>query len=179
MLHHVSVGVADVERAAAFYDAVLATLGYRRVMEVLPYAVAYGSQAPEFWIGRPANQNAASSGNGVHVAFKAASKEAIEAFHRAALGAGGSDEGGAGPRPDYGPDYYGAFVRDPEGNKLEAVLTPEPPAAPQPKAAARAKRTKAKAPAKRPAAKKAKAARGKKAKQPAKKAGRKKAKRSR
>ena len=178
MLHHVSVGVADVERAAAFYDPVLATLGYKRVMEILPYAIAYGARAPEFWIGQPANQATASSGNGVHIAFEAGSREAIAAFHRAALEAGGSDEGGAGPRPDYGPDYYGAFVRDPDGNKLEAVLSPEPPAAAAAPPAERARSAKKKAKARvkkaaKPARKKA-PARSKKKKSGAQKAKRRK-----
>jgi catechol 2,3-dioxygenase-like lactoylglutathione lyase family enzyme len=186
MLHHISVGVADVSRAAAFYDAVLATLGYKRVMEVLPYAVAYGAQGPQFWIGLPANQAAPSCGNGVHVAFAARSREAIAEFHRAALGAGGSDEGGAGPRPDYGPDYYGAFVRDPDGNKLEAVLTPEPAAPPAAKVKPRAAPAKAKTRKKKAAGKaqpatrkKAKKAAKKTAKKAAKPARRKKAKRAR
>src|SRR5262245_12146698 len=99
MLHHVSIGVADLMRAAAFYDKVLGALGYRRVMEVLPYAIGYGSSAPEFWIGMPANQAPASVGNGVHVCFKAFSKEEVHAFHHFALQGGGTDEGAAGPRP--------------------------------------------------------------------------------
>jgi catechol 2,3-dioxygenase-like lactoylglutathione lyase family enzyme len=144
MLHHVSVGVRDVARAAQFYDAVLATLGYKRVMEFLPYAVAYGDKNPEFWVQLPSDRNPASVGNGVHVGFAARSKEAIHSFHRAALGAGGANEGDPGPRPDYGPAYYGAFVRDVDGNKLEAVLAAELTAAKAPVAKAR-KASKAKA----------------------------------
>jgi catechol 2,3-dioxygenase-like lactoylglutathione lyase family enzyme len=131
MLHHVSVGVSDVARATGFYDSVLAALGYKRVMEVLPYGVAYGTDKPEFWVGLPENRAPAAVGNGVHIGFKARSKAAVQAFHRAALAAGGTDEGAAGPRPNYGPDYYGAFVRDLDGNKLEACLTPEPVAPPK------------------------------------------------
>jgi catechol 2,3-dioxygenase-like lactoylglutathione lyase family enzyme len=122
MLHHVSIGVADVERAARFYDAALAALGYKRVMEFLPYAVAYGVKSPQFWVQIPLDRNAASVGNGVHIAFNAGSKNAVHAFHRAALGAGGTDDGPPGHRPDYSPEYYGAFVRDLDGNKLEAML---------------------------------------------------------
>src|SRR5581483_8487484 len=122
MLHHVSVGVADVERSARFYDLVLAALGYKRVMEFMPFAVAYGESAPELWIGQPANQQPAAAGNGVHIALKARNKQAVHDFHEAALAAGGSDEGGPGPRPQYSPEYYGAFVRDPDGNKIEAML---------------------------------------------------------
>ncbi len=75
MLHHVSVGVADVERAAKFYDAVLGTLGYKRVMEFMPYAIAYGEASPSFWIGLPHDQQAASVGNGAHIGFIGAQQE--------------------------------------------------------------------------------------------------------
>lgn len=122
MLHHVSVGVSDVARAAEFYDAVLAALGYKRTAQYLPFALAYGEGFSEFWIQRPHDKRDATSGNGVHVAFAARSREAVHRFHETALAAGGSDEGFPGPRPDYGPDYYGAFVRDPFGNKIEAML---------------------------------------------------------
>ena len=171
MLHHVSVGVTDVERAARFYDAVLGTLGYKRVMEFMPYAIAYGEARPSFWIGLPHNQQSPSVGNGAHVGFVARSKLAVDAFHHAALANGGADNGAPGPRPDYGPEYYGAFVIDLDGNKIEATLTSEPKPA---RAAAGKKAAKAKKPAKVAKAKGAKKA-GKKAKKAAKKA--KKAKR--
>ncbi|HTW36197.1 MAG TPA: VOC family protein [Rhizomicrobium sp.] len=171
MLHHVSVGVADVERAAKFYDAVLGTLGYKRVMEYLPYAIAYGETGPSFWIQLPNNQQAPSIGNGAHVGFSARTRLAVDAFHHAALANGGGDNGAPGPRADYGPDYYGAFVIDLDGNKIEATLHPEAkPAKAVPKKAA-AKRK----PAKKAAKAKAKKAPAKKAR-PAKKA-KKKAKR--
>ncbi|HEY1836928.1 MAG: VOC family protein [Rhizomicrobium sp.] len=124
MLHHVSVGVRDVTRAATFYDPVLKALGYSRVMEFLPHAIAYGESEdrPEFWIQIPHDQQMATQGNGTHVGFVATSKEAVEAFHAAALAAGGSNDGEPGPRPDYGPEYYGAFIYDLDGNKIEATL---------------------------------------------------------
>jgi len=125
MLHHVSVGVSDVERAAKFYDPVMAALGYKRVMEFLPYAIGYGDTHPAFWVQVPHDRNAASVGNGVHVGFSARSKEAVLKFHEEALKAGGSNNGEPGPRPDYGPDYYGAFVYDLDGNKIEATLHPQ------------------------------------------------------
>jgi catechol 2,3-dioxygenase-like lactoylglutathione lyase family enzyme len=150
MLHHVSVGVSDVERAAKFYDPVLRALGYRRVMELMPHAIAYGERggAPQFWIGLPHNQQAPTSGNGTHVGFQARNKAQVNAFHAAALAQGGSNNGEPGPRPDYGPAYYGAFVYDLDGNKIEALLNPPSKhAAPKPKkkkAAAKAKPEKAK-----------------------------------
>ena len=122
MLHHVSVGVTDVGRAAKFYDAVLGSLGYKRLMEFLPYALAYGEKRPEFWIQLPHNQRPMSVGNGVHLGFIARTKDQVNRFHAAALAQGGSNNGEPGPRPDYGPDYYGAFVYDLDGNKIEATL---------------------------------------------------------
>ena len=122
MLHHVSIGVTDVGRAAQFYDAVLAKLGFKRVMEVMPYGIAYGLKMPQFWVQLPHDQSAPSSGNGTHIAFNANSKAAVNAFHAAAMSAGGKDEGAPGPRPEYTPEYYGAFVRDLDGNKIEAVF---------------------------------------------------------
>ena len=152
MLHHVSVGVRDVERAAKFYDAILSALGYRRVMEFLPYAIGYGDAHPSFWVQLPANQQAATAGNGVHISFIARSKGAVNKFHQAALAQGGTDAGEPGPRPDYGPHYYGGFVYDLDGNKLEATLVAEAKpakAARKPKAAKKAAKKTAKKPAKK------------------------------
>lgn len=175
MLHHVSVGVADVERAAKFYDAVLGALGYNRVMEFLPYAVAYGDDNPSFWLGLPYNQETPSAGNGVHISFMAPSREAIEAFYSAAIELGATDEGAPGARPDYGPEYFGAFVRDPDGNKIEATLHAHPKPARAKRAAGRKKAKKAAKPGAKRKVKAAsrKTARAKPAKRAAKKAGRK------
>ena len=161
MLHHVSVGVQDVARAATFYDPVLKALGYKRVADYSPGAIAYGESKdkPEFWVQLPHNQNAASVGNGTHVGFTANSKAAVNKFHEAALKAGGSNNGEPGPRPDYGPAYYGAFIYDLDGNKIEATYwaAPIPPKAKAAKAPARkAKKAAKKAPAKKKAKKKAK-----------------------
>lgn len=155
MLHHVSVGVRDVERAARFYDPVLKTLGYRRVMEFLPHAIGYGEsrERPEFWIQLPHNQQPASNGNGVHVAFLAKSRQVVGKFHEAALKQGGSNNGEPGPRPDYGPSYYGAFIYDLDGNKIEAMLTVTVKAAAK-QATKKPAASKRKAPAKKKAKKK-------------------------
>jgi catechol 2,3-dioxygenase-like lactoylglutathione lyase family enzyme len=138
MLHHVSVGVANVERAARFYDATLKALGYKRVMEFMPYGVAYGEKMPEFWVQLPHNGGTASVGNGVHVCFSAKDKKAVHAFHKAAIKAGGKDEGAPGPRPDYSTRYYGAFARDIDGHKIEAVFFDITPAKAKPKATKKA-----------------------------------------
>lgn len=157
MLHHVSIGVRDVERAAKFYDAILSELGYKRIMEFMPYAVGYGSSQPVFWIQLPADQQVATAGNGTHVSFIGRTKNAVERFHQAALKNGGIDNGGPGPRPDYGPDYYGAFVIDLDGNKLEATLLEElavKPARAAKKPAKKAAKKPIKKAAKKPTAKK-------------------------
>lgn len=139
MLHHVSIGVSDVTRAADFYDAVLGALGYKRTAQYLPYAIAYGEGVSEFWIQLPHDHEAASAGNGAHFGFSARSQDAVHRFHAAALANGGTDEGAPGPRPDYGPEYFGAFVRDPFGNKVEATLH-APPRKMRAQPAGRAKR---------------------------------------
>lgn len=122
ILSHVSVGVSDMARACNFYDAVLGVLGARRVLEEGGFAVAYGKMFPEFWVQFPHDRKPMAPGNGTHFAFTATSRDQIAAFHAAALANGGTDDGPPGPRPDYGPEYHGAFVRDPDGNKIEAML---------------------------------------------------------
>ena len=125
-IDHISVGVTNMTKAKAFYDAVLEPLGMRAVMPVeingKLVAVGYGDapDKPSFWIGFPINGQAASMGNGVHIAFSAPSRAAVDAFYLAALEHGGADDGGPGLRTEYHPDYYGAFVRDPDRNKIEA-----------------------------------------------------------
>lgn len=141
MLHHVSVGVRDVERAARFYDAALGALGYKRTAEYLPYAIAYGVTAPAFWIQLPHNQQAPNSSNGAHVGFSARDKNAVHTFYEAALAHGGRDDGAPGPREMYGPDYYGAFVFDLDGNKIEATLHAEAFVASRPARKATRRRT--------------------------------------
>ena len=121
ILSHASIGTNDFERAVAFYDKVLTTLGCKKIEE-FPGAVAYGKQFPEFWVQAPIDGQPASSGNGAHIGFVAPTKQAVHAFHEAALQAGGVDDGQPGPRPDYGEPYYGCFVRDPDGHKIEAAF---------------------------------------------------------
>lgn len=121
-ISHVSLGANDMSAMLAFYDAALAPLGVRRVMEAGEHGVAYGRAFPEFWVGPPLDGARATPGNGIHVAFLANDRAAVEAFHAEGLRAGGSCDGPPGPRPHYAPQYYGAFLRDPEGNKVEAML---------------------------------------------------------
>ena len=125
MFSHVTVGTSKLTRALRFYDAALAPLGLRRART---FKVAASYAPPDFsgvnepfWVVRPLDGQAASAGNGVTVAFDAASRAAVDAFHQAALAAGGTDEGAPGLRAHYHPDYYGAYVRDPDGNKVCVV----------------------------------------------------------
>ncbi|MDX1425854.1 MAG: VOC family protein [Kiloniellales bacterium] len=123
MISHVTVGSNDIARAKAFYAKVMAALGYVRVVEGDDH-FAYGESATSpatFWVLAPFDGRPAERGNGWHCAFLAPSRAAVDAFHAAALAAGGSDEGAPGPRPRYSKTYYGAYVRDADGNKLQAV----------------------------------------------------------
>lgn len=121
IISHVSVPVHDLAAARRFYDAVLGTLGYAVVMDAGAHGLAYGTSFPEFWIGH-ALEGAGSPGNGVHIAFLAPNRAAVDRFHAVALEFGGLDAGAPGLRPHYDADYYGAFIRDPDGNKIEAML---------------------------------------------------------
>lgn len=115
MIDHTGIGVEDLERSAAFYDAVLAPLGLRRVVEI-DGGIGYGSDHPIFWIDRfhPAKQR-------YHTAFRAPDRAAVDAFHAAGLKLG-TDNGSPGVRDGgYPPNYYAAFVKDPDGNNIEAV----------------------------------------------------------
>jgi catechol 2,3-dioxygenase-like lactoylglutathione lyase family enzyme len=96
-------------------------LRWERTAE-FPGAVAYGRDGlPIFWVQTPINGERATVGNGTHIGFEAESKEVVIAFHKAALAAGGVDDGAPGPRPDYGAAYFGCFIRDPDGHKIEAT----------------------------------------------------------
>jgi catechol 2,3-dioxygenase-like lactoylglutathione lyase family enzyme len=124
-IDHVSVGVSNMKRAKTFYDAALAPLGMAPIMPVefggQLVGVGYGApQRPTFWIQLPINGQPPSIGNGVHVAFHAETRAQVDAFFLAAIEHGGIEDGRPGLRTEYHPDYYGAFVRDPDGNKIEA-----------------------------------------------------------
>ncbi|KGJ17194.1 VOC family protein [Paracoccus sanguinis] len=129
MIDHLGLAVADLARSRAFYEAALAPLGAAVQKEVTDAMtgghgahLGFGTpESPDFWIssGKPAT-------TGVHVAFAARDRATVDAFHAAALAAGGTDNGAPGLRPEYHPNYYGAFVLDPDGNNVEAVChTPE------------------------------------------------------
>jgi catechol 2,3-dioxygenase-like lactoylglutathione lyase family enzyme len=116
MIDHSGVSVADVEKSKAFYRAALAPLGYTLLMEFEQFAGFGVAPKPDFWIGQ-GKPNVPP----IHIAFRAESRAQVDAFYRAAMAAGGSDNGAPGPRPQYHPGYYGAFVLDPDGHNIEAV----------------------------------------------------------
>jgi len=120
MIDHVSIAVPDLTASAAFYDGVLATLGLQRLVS-REGTVGYGKRYPEFWLNARPGMAPVPADSGVHICLRGRGREAIEAFHAAALAAGGSDDGGPGLRPEYSPGYFAAFVRDPDGNRIEAV----------------------------------------------------------
>jgi catechol 2,3-dioxygenase-like lactoylglutathione lyase family enzyme len=118
MFDHVGLNVKDYEGSRAFYEQALAPLGYRVVMAMDEWkAVAFGpGEKPIFWLAQREPY-----GTGTHVAFACADRATVDAFHAAALAAGGSDNGDPGIREHYHPTYYAAFVHDPDGNNVEAV----------------------------------------------------------
>lgn len=123
MIDHVGFAISDLEKSSAFYAAALAPLGISELMRVAPEqtgagtAIGYGKDnKPFFWIGD--NERV---GQGTHIAFAVDSRAEVDAFHAAALAAGGTDHGAPGIRPHYHPNYYGAFVLDPDGQNIEAV----------------------------------------------------------
>jgi catechol 2,3-dioxygenase-like lactoylglutathione lyase family enzyme len=122
MIDHIGIAVSDFDKSKAFYDAAFAAIGARLMMMVPPEYTGgkkvggYGRDKPDFWL-----HEAADTGPGRHYAFTAASRAEVDAFHEAAIAAGGKDNGAPGLRPQYHEHYYGAFVIDPDGNNVEAV----------------------------------------------------------
>lgn len=123
MIDHTGITVSDIARSKAFYTAALAAIGYQLLLEFSAAVTGHADVAgfgeapkPDFWLssGTP-NQPP------LHVAFRAANRQQVDAFHVAALAAGGRDNGAPGLRPHYHPDYYGAFVLDPDGHNIEVV----------------------------------------------------------
>jgi catechol 2,3-dioxygenase-like lactoylglutathione lyase family enzyme len=115
VIDHVKVYVRDFERSRDFYERALDPLGFRLMMQPRPGEAGFGAGFPFFWIEQ------ADESTSAHVAFRTEVRSRVDAFHAAALAAGGTDNGAPGERPQYHPGYYGAFVRDPDGNNVEAV----------------------------------------------------------
>jgi catechol 2,3-dioxygenase-like lactoylglutathione lyase family enzyme len=124
MLHHLSLPVTSLTRSAAFYDAALAALGYERTV-TMRTIVGWGYiDSGDIFSIRLRPKEKIMSGTGFHLAFIGRTRTAIDNFYKAALANGGTDNGGSGLNPAYGPDYYAAFVFDPDGYRMEAVISP-------------------------------------------------------
>jgi catechol 2,3-dioxygenase-like lactoylglutathione lyase family enzyme len=120
MIDHVSVSVSDLDRSAVFYEAVLGVLGYSR-LEVRAATIAFGKKYSEFWINHRPWMKPVDEDSGMHIALRASSEQMVEAFYAAALAHGGMSDGEPRLRPQHGDGYYAAFIRDPDGNRIEAV----------------------------------------------------------
>jgi catechol 2,3-dioxygenase-like lactoylglutathione lyase family enzyme len=119
MIDHISIGVRDISRAKAFYDAVLKPVGYS-CLSSSEDSLGYGRERAAFWISASTSPVPPDPHSGLHVCFAAPTRASVDAFHRAALSHGGDDNGEPGLRADYGENYYAAFVIDPEGYRIEA-----------------------------------------------------------
>lgn len=131
LILYTTLGSSDLKRSAAFYDAVLGTLGYRRSPESTETWAGWGPSYDDgvsFWVTTPFDGAAPGVGNGTMIAFRAPDEATVQAFHAAALAHGGGDEGGPGTRPYYEPSFYVAYVRDPDGHKLACVFHRHRPA---------------------------------------------------
>ncbi|MFZ5792089.1 MAG: VOC family protein [Pseudomonadota bacterium] len=119
MINHVSIGVRDIAKAKRFYDAVLKPLGYECLSRDAA-SLGYGREAVALWIGAAERPVPPDDKSNLHFCFDAPTRKSVDAFHAAALRAGGRDNGKPGLRADYGPNYYAAFVVDPDGYRIEA-----------------------------------------------------------
>jgi len=120
MIDHVSIPVRDLAASTRFYEAVLGALGFT-ALERRPATVGFGKRYAEFWINLRADAAPAPDNSGAHVCLRARATELVDAFHAAALAAGGTSDGAPGLRPQHGEGYYAAFIRDRDGNRIEAV----------------------------------------------------------
>ncbi len=123
MIDHVSIGVSDLTRSAAFYAAVLGTLGMTRLV-MREGTQGFGKRYPEVWLNHRPGMAPVAAATGVHICLRARSEDAVRAFHGAALAHGGVDDGAPGPRQAAMTPYFAAFVRDPDGNRIEAATFP-------------------------------------------------------
>jgi len=121
MIDHVSIAVRDLAAAARFYEPLLATLGMKKLREWRDAAIGFGKDYPEFWLNKRSRMVAVPEDSGTHICLRAREQAAVEAFYAAAIAAGGASDGAPGFRKHYNDGYYAAFIRDPDGNRVEAV----------------------------------------------------------
>jgi catechol 2,3-dioxygenase-like lactoylglutathione lyase family enzyme len=125
MIAHVSIGVRDVEKSKSFYDAALEPLGYKCIRAARTFVgYGYGADSISFWVASAERPVPVHEKSGLHFCFAAPDAAAVDAFHKMALRSGGQDNGAPGLRPIYGPDYYAAFIIDPDGYRIEAYHGP-------------------------------------------------------
>ncbi len=125
MIDHISVAVRDLQKSAEFYDAVFDIIGMRRIAE-RPTTIGYGKRYPEFWLNARPKMSPVDPDTGMHICLRARSEELVSRFHETALSKGGENDGAPGTRSGEMTDYFGAFVKDPDGNKIEIVTFPAP-----------------------------------------------------
>jgi catechol 2,3-dioxygenase-like lactoylglutathione lyase family enzyme len=121
MIDHISIAVRDLKSAEPFYIALLAPLGMTKLREWPDAAIGFGKKYPEFWINRRNGMDPVAADSGVHICLRAPDSAAVDAFYAAALKFGGASDGAPGLRKEYHGNYYAAFIRDPDGNRVEAV----------------------------------------------------------
>lgn len=120
MIDHISISVRDLAHSTRFYHTVLATIGFDKLVE-RPDTTGFGKKYPEFWLNRRSQMEPVGEDSGVHIALRTTSRESVDRCHAAALQAGAESDGEPGFRPEYHASYYAAFVRDPDGNRIEVV----------------------------------------------------------
>jgi catechol 2,3-dioxygenase-like lactoylglutathione lyase family enzyme len=121
MIDHISIAVRDLARGERFYAAALAPLGLAKLREWPGAAIGFGKKYPEFWINKRESMRRVAEDSGVHICLRAPDTASVDAFHAAALNEGGTSDGEPGLRAHYHEGYYAAFIRDPDGNRIEAV----------------------------------------------------------
>jgi catechol 2,3-dioxygenase-like lactoylglutathione lyase family enzyme len=121
VIDHISIAVRDLKKAEAFYTTLLATIGMAKMREWPEASIGFGKKHPEFWINARSGIERVSEDSGMHICLRAPDTASVDAFHTAALKAGGTSDGAPGLRPEYHRTYYAAFIRDPDGNRIEAV----------------------------------------------------------
>ncbi len=124
MIDHVSIAVSNLEQAEVFYDHLLAPLGYKKLV-VRANTIGYGKKYPEFWLNHRPEMSPVAEDTGTHICLRCQHSREVEAFHQSAIANGGLDEGEPGPRQATMTSYFGAFIKDPDGNKIEAVCFPK------------------------------------------------------
>ena len=124
MIDHVSIAVSDLAKSSTFYEAVLAPLQHAKLVDRSPATIGFGKKYPEFWLNAREGLAAQPETTGIHVCVRAPSESAVREFHAAALAQGGRTAGDPGPRQAALTTYFGAFILDPDGNKIEAVFFP-------------------------------------------------------